>query len=382
MFFIERKTIKYIGFYDTAVSETDRVCNLAATNKMNYIADTLVEAGYEVQFISPSWMGDHTKVSFEMQKKVNIGKHKYVTYCPSWKTRSKFMRNIKILGALIWLFIYLLLTTKKNEKVIAYHVQWISLPVRMAKSIRKFDLVLEVEEIYSDVMVFNDRFVKWEKALLNQANAFLYSTDLLKDKLAFKKPSVVIYGEYKTHPKLSNPPDDGKIHLLYAGIIDEHKKGAFNALEATRHLSNKYELHILGHGKVDEFKNIIFELNKTNKCKIYFDGIKSGDEYVDYCQKCHVGLSTQTMSGPYEDSSFPSKIMSYLALGLRVVSSETKCVTESKISNLITFYKEDEPKSIAESIMTIHIDMNYDSSKEIDELHKEFSRALQTLLED
>src|SRR5699024_3951273 len=162
---MERKTIKYIGFYDTAVSQTDRVCNLAATNKMNYIADTLVEAGYKVQFISPSWMGDQTKVSFEMQKTVNIGKHKYVTYCPSWKTRSKIMRNIKILSALIWLFIYLLLTTKKNEKVIAYHVQWISLPVRMAKSIRKFDLVLEVEEIYSDVMVFNDRFVKWEKAL-------------------------------------------------------------------------------------------------------------------------------------------------------------------------------------------------------------------------
>lgn len=148
---MERKTIKYIGFYDTAVSQTDRVCNLAATNKMNYIADTLVEAGYDVHFISPSWMGDQTKVSFELQKTKKIDRHKTVTYCPSWKTRSKFMRNIKILGALIWLFIYLLLTTKKNEKVIAYHVQWISLPIRMAKSIRKFDLVLEVEEIYSDV---------------------------------------------------------------------------------------------------------------------------------------------------------------------------------------------------------------------------------------
>ena len=107
---------------------------------MNYIADTLVEAGYEVQFISPSWMGDQTKVPFGLQKTLKIDRHKSVTYCPSWKTRSKLMRNIKIMGSLIWLFTYLLLTTKKNEKVIAYHVQWISLPVRMAKSIRKFDL--------------------------------------------------------------------------------------------------------------------------------------------------------------------------------------------------------------------------------------------------
>ena len=379
---MERKTIKYIGFYDTAVSQTNRVCNLAATNKMNYIANTLVEAGYEVQFISPSWMGDQTKVSFEMQKTVNIGKHKYVTYCPSWKTRSKFMRNTKILSALIWLFIYLLLTTKKNEKVIAYHVQWISLPVRMAKSIRKFDLVLEVEEVYSDVMVFNDRFVKWEKALLNQADAFLYSTDLLKDKLVFEKPFVVIYGEYKTHPKLSTPPNDGKIHLLYAGIIDEHKKGAFNALEASKFLSEKYVLHIIGFGQIEKLKNLIEEVNKTNKCRVQYDGLKSGDEYVQYCQSCHIGLSTQTMNGEYLESSFPSKILSYLALGLRVVSCEIKCVTESKISNLITYYKEDEPKGIAESIKTINIDTNYDGSKVIEELHKEFLHSLERLLEE
>lgn len=379
---MERKKIKYIGFYDTGESQTDRVCNLAAKNKMNYIADTLVEAGYDVQFISPSWMGDQTKVSFELQKTLKIDRHKSVTYCPSWKTRSKFMRNIKILCALIWLFIYLLVTTKKDEKVLAYHVQWISLPVRLAKSIRKFDLVLEVEEIYSDVMVFNDRFVKWENALLNQADAFLYSTDLLKDKLAFDKPFLVIYGEYKIYPKLSSPSNDGKIHLLYAGIIDEHKKGAFNALEASKYLSEKYVLHIVGFGQIEKLKNLIEEVNKTNKCRVQYDGLKSGDEYVQYCQSCHIGLSTQTMSGEYLESSFPSKILSYLALGLRVVSCEIKCVTESKISSLITYYKEDEPKAIAESIKTINIDTNYDSSKAIEKLHKEFSKSLQRLLED
>ena len=254
---MERKKIKYVGFYDIAKSPTDRVCNLAATNKMNYIADTLVEAGYEVQFISPSWMGNQTKVPFEMQKTLKIDNHKRVTYCPSWKTKSKIMRNLKILIALIWLFIYLLFTTKKNEKVIAYHVQWISLPIRMAKSIRKFELVLEVEEIYSDVMVFSNRFVRWENGLLNQADAFLYSTDLLKDKLAFSKPNLIIYGEYKTYPKLSSPINDGRIHLLYAGIIDEHKKGAFNALEASKYLSEKYVLHIIGFGQIEKLEFLI-----------------------------------------------------------------------------------------------------------------------------
>ncbi len=378
---MESKSIKYVGFYDITESLTDRVCNLAATNKMNYIADTLVEAGYEVHFISPSWMGNQTKKPFEMQKTIKIDENKNVTYCPSWKTRTRITRNIKILIALIWLFIYLLFTTKKNEKVIAYHVQWISLPIRMAKAFRKFDLVLEVEEVYQDIMVFNKQFVRWEDRLLNKADAYIYSTDLLIQKLGDSKPYVVLYGEYKSYEKLTNPINDGKIHLLYAGIIDEHKRGALNAVEASRYLSERYLLHIIGFGQVDKLKEKIDNHNKTNVCKIEFDGLKSGDEYVQYCQSCHIGLSTQTMSGEYLESSFPSKILSYIALGLKVVSSEIRCVTESQIANLITYYKEDEPKAIAEAINTIDFDSKYDSSKVIEKLHKEFLSSLKNLLE-
>lgn len=379
---MKRKIIKYVGFYDVTNSISDRVCNLAATNKMNYIADTLIEAGYEVQHISPSWMGDQTKVSFEMQNTLRIGKYKSVTYCPSWRTSNKVTRNIKIIVALTWLFLYLLFNTSKDEKIIAYHVQWISIPIRMAKFFKRFELVLEVEEVYQDVMMFKDYFVRWENALLKKADSYLYSTDLLKKKLASPKPSVVVYGEYKNYEKISLPISDNRIHLIYAGIIDEHKKGAFNALEASRFLSEKYVLHIVGFGEVEKLTNLIKKYNQTNKCKVQYDGLKSGKEYIEYCQSCHIGLSTQTMSGKYLESSFPSKILSYLSLGLRVVSGEIRCVTESQLSDVITFYKDDDPESIAKAIQDIDISKFFDSSEVIKKLHIEFLRSLKRLMED
>lgn len=375
-----RTKIKYIGFFDVPESRSDRVCNISATNKMNYIANTLIEAGYEVDIISPSWMGDKTKVLYEMQKTIIIDAFKKVTYCPSWKTNNKITRNIKILISLIWLFLYLLVYTDKGEKVIAYHVQWISLPIRAAKFIRKFDLVLEIEEIYQDVTKLNELFIRWENKLINRADAFVYSNDLLKGQIQTSKPGIVIYGEYKVYEKLSMPNNDGKIHLLYAGIIDEHKKGAFNALEASKYLSDKYVLHIIGFGQIEKLRAKIDNYNTTNRCKVHYDGLKSGDEYIRYCQSCHIGLSTQIMSGEYLESSFPSKILSYLALGLRVVSCEIKCVTESKIGHLITYYSQDEPRAIADAIKAIDISDEYDSSKVIKELHKEFLNSIFSLL--
>lgn len=378
---MHRKEIKYVGFYDVLDSQSDRVSNLAAINKMNYISDALVEAGYDVKFISPSWMGNETEKKIEKQTTIEIDENKQVVFCPSWKTKNKFTKNIKVIFSLMWLFFYLLFTTQKNEKVLAYHVQWISFPIRAAKFFKKFDLILEVEEIYQDVIEYSEIFIKWENKLINKADAFLYSTDLLEKKVGSHKPSIVIYGEYKKYPKLAEPPKNGKIRLLYAGIIDKHKKGAFNALEASKFLSNDYELHIIGFGEIERLQAEISKHNKNNGCLVYYDGIKSGEEYIKYCQTFGIGLSTQAMEGEYLESSFPSKVLSYLSLGLRVVSGNIKCVTESKIGSLITYYAEDSPQKIAEAIEKVDMNSEYNGREIIEKLHKEFVIDIRELIE-
>lgn len=372
--------IKYIGFYELNGSNSNRVCSIAATNKMNYICSAINCAGFPVNIISPSWIGNKSKIKWEKQKEVKINESTKVTFCPSFKSYGKFTLSLKIIISLIWLFLYLIFYTKKNEKVIAYHVPWISLPIRLAKFFKQFKLFLEVEEVYSDVMVVNSIFTRWEKKLLNVADTYLFSTDLLRDRLETKKPSLIIYGVYDVKEQLSEPIYDGKIHLVYAGIIDSNKKGAFNALAASQYLPNKYKLHIIGFGEIEKLCSLIKELNSTNDCEVLYNGTLYDSEYIKYCQSCHIGLSTQIMEGDYLVSSFPSKILSYLSMGLHVVSCKIPCVEKSSIGDLVNFYCDDSPRNIAEAIMAVDLTKPFDSRKILKELNEDFIRNIQMLL--
>src|SRR5690606_32357247 len=146
----------------------------------------------------------------------------------------------KIILALTWLFFYLIRNARKDEKILVYHSIWITIPILLAQKFKKFKIVLEVEEIYQDVKTLHPLLDKWEYKMLAQAHSYLFSTDLLPLKLKTTKPFVVIYGSYSVHPKIATPPTDGKIHLLYAGIIDFDKRGAVNALESAMYLPENY----------------------------------------------------------------------------------------------------------------------------------------------
>ena len=59
------------------------------------------------------------------------------------------------------------------------------------------------------------------------------------------------------------------------------------------------------------------------------------------------------MSGAYLDTSFPSKILSYLGMGLPVISCYIPCVAQSEIADLVNYYKEDTPHAIAKAVLNI-----------------------------
>ena len=96
---------------------------------------------------------------------------------------------------------------------------------------------------------------------------------------------------------------------------------------------------------------------------------------------CDIGLSTQILDGKYNETSFPSKILSYMANGLRVVSVRIKAIEMSAIGNQVYYYDEQNPKSIANAIMTIDINLPYDSIALIKKMDKEFTQNIKELLE-
>ena len=350
-----KKSIKIVGFYDLLDSDSERVSSHAAVNKINYVAHSLNEIGYHVHILSPSWLKNNSNYRIKKGNTYKISDFLSVSFPTSWKTRNRIALFLKISYSMIWLFLVLLLKTKKYEKVLIYHVPWISVPVRLSKFFKKYSVILEVEEIYQDVTNTSERFKRWENKLLKSADKYIFSTDLLRNKINRNVDSLILYGEYKEYEVLSTPLKDGKIHLLYAGIIDDVKKGAFFAIDAAKFLDDKYVLHIIGFGDVEKIINIISDHNKKFKCKIFFDGLKSGREYIEYCQKCHIGLSTQSNEGKYLESSFPSKILSYLSLGLKVVSADIECVKRSSISQEIEYYSDNTGEAISKAIKNVDI---------------------------
>jgi len=374
-------SLKYIAFYDTFLSKHKRVYSPAAISKMDYIVSSLNEIGKDVTIVSPSWF-DVTceKIQFHFQKKIKLKKNKKLILAPSFGGNSKIASYSKIILSLVWLFFWLLFQVKKNEKIMVYHSIWITIPILLAKKIKGFKIVLEVEEIYADVMTVHPVFDKWEQKMISKSDYFILSTDLLKDNLKITKPYIILYGSYFVENSINTPPNDGKIHLVYAGIIDEAKKGAFNAVAAAKYLSSDYVLHIIGFGEIEKLIPIIELQNSMSECKVYFHGKKNGEEYIKFCQGCHIGLSTQKMEGNYLESSFPSKILSYLGMGLKVVSCAVSCVEQSKISDLVTYYYKDESQEIAKSIIECSERRNHNSIQTLQQLHQSFKKELNTII--
>ncbi|MFV0199824.1 hypothetical protein OBJ99_03075 [Empedobacter falsenii] len=367
--------IKYIGFYNHNSSIINRTCALSAVNKMDYVISSLNEIGYGVDIISPSWLVSTEKSFFKRGETISLANNNYI-YSPSLNTKNKILNYITIILSWVWLFFYLLFKVKRNEKIIIYHSIWLLPPLIFIRLFKELDIILEVEEIYSDVNSLHKKFKKKELKFIRNSNSFIFSTDLLEKKINLEKPSVILYGNYKVFPRLNKTNNDNKIHLLYAGIIDKDKAGAFNAVEAMRFLDEKYILHVIGFGEIEELKEKIRIVNSLSKAMIFYDGLKTGDDFIIYAQKCHIGLSTQKMEGEYLDTSFPSKILTYLGLGLNVVSCNIRCVEVSAISELVSSYSIDKPEQISKSIQEVELKSSQEITEKLNLLNNNFKNKL------
>ena len=375
------KKVKYIGFYDIeSCAFEKRVKSIAAVNKMNYIASAMESAGYSVEIVSPSWSANIG--GFYKKRNTKLSKNISLKVGPTFGAASFFTKKLRVFLSWIWLFIYLIRNVKKEDKIVVYHSMMAIYPIYYAQKIKKFKIILELNEIYQDVTAFSSRFKKLEMQIINDSEAYILSTELLQSKINSNKTFLINYGNYRIEKKLFTPFEN-KIHIVYAGVIDMHKAGAFNALDCAQFLSKEYIIHLIGFGNEQD----IIELNKRiiinntkNECKVIFDGLKTGQEYIKYVSKCHIGLSTQSPGGEYNNSSFPSKVLSYLSMGLRVVSVDIEAIKKSKIGHLLYYYKENSGKSISEAILKIDVNSAYDSKNSLVELDKKFIEDIKNLI--
>lgn len=374
--------ILYVGFYDTPEhSHESRDTAPAATDKMDYIIDVLTEIGYEVEIVSASVTRGKRR---QPGRVTEIRSGVWLRQFPTLPWGNKLQRIASVVYSKWRMFYFLLRHTKRGENVVVYHSLGYNQLVEIAHRLRGFRLVLEVEEIYADQTIKSTPTTWMERLTIARADAYLYSTQLLRSAIDHgDRPHVVVHGTYRPAPTVANSlaPVDDKVHVVYAGVVDTHK-GSFRAVDAARHLTGDYRLHIIGFGSNAAMKGLqdrIETVNKESKCQVSYDGLLRGVAYESFLQSCRIGVIGQSGRSTFANTSFPSKILSYMANGLTVVSDRFGAVEQSALGNSLVYTTGESAEHLANAIMRAATEPR-DSRQVLLDLHSGFAAEMRELL--
>lgn len=373
--------IKLLAYYDVDKDKSNVV--LSAVNKINYIIDSIVSCGQSVDVISPSLSVGNEKLDGRYEKIKDGVTLKTFDSLPSGNAFKRFIRRKHVYAQLKK---YLKENLSAGDTIFIYHSLGYYKLYKWLKEKLKVKIILEVEEIYSDVG--KTRFVTRDKEVqsFSYADAYIFPTLLLDDVVNVKKkPSVIIHGTYCVEKKCGQPFGDGKTHVVYAGTFDPRKGGVQAAAAAAGFLTGKYHVHILGFGSEEDKQNLlktIEDVSKKTECTVTYDGLKSGEEYIRFIQSCDIGLSTQNPDAAFNATSFPSKILSYMANGLRVVSIRIPAIENSAIGDYMYYYDRQTPEEIAKAIMQVDLNDGYNGREIISKLDKKFTKEIAELINE
>jgi len=136
-----------------------------------------------------------------------------------------------------------------------------------------------------------------------------------------------------------------EVRFLYSGTLD-HPRGVDLLLEALQFLPTQgWHLDITGHGPLAESISR-FLAEARWKGKVEYHQALPPDDYERLLAACHVGLNCQRPSDPVSGVTFPSKVFTYLAAGLVVISSRASEV-DKICGKACLYYDGETPQSLA-----------------------------------
>ena len=381
--------MKYIAFYDTKEYEYEkRSVALCAANLTDYILEVLSDFTM-VEIISPS--RTRNKSGFYKGRTSEVSPGITLTQPPTFGVRTRIGRAVAIAYTLLWLIIYLLVHTKKGETVMVYHSLSTMMPVKLIKKVKKVKLILEIREFYSDARQCYDEFNKStdkthqkEALYFSIADKYVFPTEILNRIVnTDNKPYVISPGIYKSEKRIADTTwNDGKTHVVYAGTL-RRSKGVFHAIDVAEFLDKNYCVHILGGGTTDSINQVkqeIERISKLTEASISFLGEISGDVFKAFLQKCQIGLSPQSSDAAFNDTSFPSKIFTYFANGLDVVSVRIPTIETSPVGDCIHYYKSDSVEDLARVIREVSENPKVNKTELLDKLDGQLRSDLKKLV--
>lgn len=377
--------MKFVNFYDISKYDFERrVFAPSLVTVIDYLTLVCNQCGENAEIISAAETRNES--GFYPFRSEEIREGVTLTQASSRGYRNPLLRELGKIRNRLWLTWYLIRHCETNETVFFGDSPVLYEPLllfRVWAKFRNISILYFATEIFQEVVQLPPLKQKMEWYLFEKAEKLLVSTELLNQKInPTRRPYAVLNGSYQVVPDYGEQFEDDLIHLVYAGVINS-TKGSGQAVGIAEYLPGNYKIHILGYGKeedVQQLKESIEQSNRQNACQVVYEGILSGVSYSRFLQKCHLGLCPQNLDEAYNDSSFPSKILSYLSNGLRVLSVDLRAIRTSQVGDLLYFSTSDQPKDLAEAVQAIDWSQPYDSRHYIQQMHQEFAEAFRKLM--
>ena len=372
--------VYYVGFYVDERVKEKLAYFPSSIPKMNYIIETIKKNGYEIEVVSLCMAKNKFKkeiISEDAQER-----HKY------FSSSGYGLRKIKRAIFEIKVLFYLLFHVKKEDKVIVYHSLSSKIWLKLFLKFFKNSCIVEIEELYSYVNCGWKKYLHKEIKLVNTFKYAICVNERISSSLTSAHKSILSYGSYVLPKYNKKNTSDGIINLVYAGVIETNRKAAFLSVEAMKFLPQNYRLHILGFGKDEDINTLVTNIESLNLLKsdcCQYHGAMHGEEYYAFLQSCDIGLSThQYFQSDMESAnySFPSKVLTYMANGLRVVAQKIECLLNSEIGSSIVYYDLPTPEAIAKAIMQVDLNDGYNGREIISKLDEKFTKEIAELINE
>lgn len=349
------KKVHYIGWYITDNEWGQYKANVPGMMKMRYVADQIKKTTDDLHILS--FADKQNCFLYGLKNIVNDGLT--IHYTGGCNYSGNLGKYINTLIKKIYFVLYVIFYASNKDLIVLYHsYAYTKLLAKLQKIVRR-NIVIEVEEIYGYNAIKDMPWVDDEIAQIKKFNKFTCVNDGIPQVLGLKKDDyVVIYGAGIFPERTAQRFDDGKIHVVYSGTIEGKKMGAMSAVEAAKCFSSKYKLHISGFGKpenIDILKKRIEEINKeVGEERIKYEGFLSEQDMHKLMFSCHIGLSPNVLRPNFANSTFPSKVVTYMCHDLSVVISYATAY-DFPISEGWVFYREQTPECIASAVMSAEV---------------------------
>ncbi len=340
--------VHYAVYYST--KDSGRVKNYAGEDKVDYICHALNDIGEKVIILSNA---KTTRRKYAKREKTLLFGATELLFFSSFPNLNILTHAIDVVWGYIQLTLYVLIHVKHSDTVLVYHSMGYRGLWRFLRLIKRFNYILEVEELFQTFEANTSGYKKHEQTVFKYPDAFLFSNSFLEKEINIhSKPSAIINGIYKPndieHTRRNRKIDE--IRVIYAGSL-ERQKGVDYVINAADQLPNNYIMHIIGFGDKEDIKRVN-DLINNSRGKVSYDGVFKGEEYTKILQSCDIGVCIQDENDEFNKYEYPSKIFSYFSNGLQVVANDLVQLRESVVFPYLHIAQTKKPEDVAEAIIS------------------------------